>query len=116
VTSRSTEVGRSLRACAVLDLVEFHHAGHLASFSVDAESELRVCQIASLVLAEQVLAFRFSWNVSGHLPLSDAAAAVELAEATSMWRALSARSAVASANELTALRRVAAAGVSTESL
>ena len=111
---RSVKVVRSLRVSAVFDIVKFHHACHLASFAVDAESELRVCQVASLVLAEQVLAFRFPWNVSGRLPLSDAAAAVELVEATSMWRALSARSAVANADELTALRRVAR--VSTESL
>ena len=105
--SRAADVARSLRAYAVLDPVEFHHAGHLASFSFDAESGLRVCQTASLVLAEQILAFRFPWHVPGYLPLSDAAADLQLSEVTAVWRALSARCDVANAAELIALRRAA---------
>ena len=73
---------------AVLDLVEFHHAGHLASFTFDAESELRLCQAETSVLSAQILASRFPWRAPGYLPLPDAAEDLRLSEVTAAWRAL----------------------------
>ena len=110
--SRAAGVAHSLRAYAVLDLVEFHHAGHLASFAFDAESELRLCQAETSVLSAQILAFRFPWRAPGYLPLPDAAEDLRLSEVTAAWRALTARCDVANAAEVAALRRAAVVATS----
>jgi len=103
--SRAAGVAHSLRAYAALDLVEFHHAGHLASFTFDAEVELRLRQAETSVLSAQILAFRFPWRGPGYMRLSEAAEDLRLSEATAEWRALTARCDVAHAAEVAALRR-----------
>ena len=103
--SRAAGVAHSLRPYAVLDLVDFHHAGHLASLTFDAESELSLWQAETSVLSAQILAFRFPWRDPEYLRLSEAAGDLRLSEVTAAWRALTARCDVAHAAEVAALRR-----------